>query len=80
VEIVYPGDAPGPIDEKWRGTQAELSITPVSNAGDLRASLAAIEAANLRPVCVLPPRPAVRVGDRSMSFNVVRIGLIEILE
>jgi methylmalonyl-CoA/ethylmalonyl-CoA epimerase len=58
VEIIYPGDAPGPIDKYVARQTSGIVYHACFETGDLRASLAAIEAANLRPVCVLPPRPA----------------------
>ena len=49
--------------------------------GDRAASIAAITAAKLNPICVSEPLPAVLFGGRAVSFYVVvGMGLIEILE
>jgi methylmalonyl-CoA/ethylmalonyl-CoA epimerase len=81
VEIIYPGNGPGPIDKYVTRFASGLIYHACYEAADRLQSLAAIEAAKLRPICVLPPRPAVLFGGRAVSFYaVVGIGLIEILE
>ncbi len=81
VEIIYPGDAPGPIDKYVARHASGIVYHVCFETADLRASITAIEAANLRPVCVLLPRPAILFGGRAVSFYVVvGMGLIEILE
>lgn len=81
VEIIYPGDAPGPIDKLLTSHASGIVYHACFETVDLAKSLAAIEAAKLRPLCVSKPRPAVLFGGRAVSFYVVvGMGLIEILE
>ena len=81
VEIVYPGKGPGPIDKYVARHTSGLVYHMCFETADLRATLSAIEAAQLRPLCVSEPRPAVLLGRRLVSFyNVVGMGLIEIIE
>lgn len=80
VEIIFPGSGPGPIDTYISRHANGIVYHICFESADLSASLAAIEAAKLRPLCVAEPRPAVLFQGRSVSFyNVVGMGLIEIL-
>jgi hypothetical protein len=48
---------------------------------DVNASIAAIEDAKLRPVCLSPSKPSVLFGGMSVSFyQVTGVGVIEIIE
>jgi methylmalonyl-CoA/ethylmalonyl-CoA epimerase len=81
VEIISPGNGPGPIDKYVTRFASGIIYHACYEAADRVKSLAAIEAVKLRPICVLPPRPAVLFGGRAVSFYaVVGIGLIEMLE
>jgi hypothetical protein len=80
VEIIYPGSVPGPIDSYVSRHPNGIVYHICFESVDLSASLAAIEAAKLRPVCVSELRPAILFPGRSVSFyNVMGMGLIEIL-
>jgi hypothetical protein len=81
VEIIYPGDGPGPIDKYVARHASGIVYHACFETVDLAASLAAMEAAKLRPLCVSEPRPALLFGGRAVSFYVVvGMGLIEILQ
>lgn len=80
VEIIYPGSTQSPIDAYVARHTNGIVYHVCFESVDLSVSLAAIEAAKLRPLCVSEPRPAVLFRGRSVSFyNVVGMGLIEIL-
>jgi hypothetical protein len=81
VEIICPGNGPGPIDQYVARHSGGIVYHLCFATADLTASLAAIDVAGLRCVCVSPPRPAVLFGGRRVSFYaVVGVGLIELLE
>jgi catechol 2,3-dioxygenase-like lactoylglutathione lyase family enzyme len=81
VEIIWPSDTKGPIDGLTQRHPAGIVYHICYVTDDLAAALAALEKAGLRIVCVSPPKPAPLFGGRKVSFyNVVGIGLIEILE
>jgi hypothetical protein len=80
VEIIYPGSLPSPIDTYVNRHGNGIVYHICFESSDLSASLAAIEAAKLRPLCVSEPRPAILFQGRLVSFyNVVGMGLIEVL-
>jgi hypothetical protein len=81
VEIIYPGDAPGPIDKYVTRHASGIVYHACFETADLVKTIAALDAAKLRPLCVSQPRPAVLFAGRPVSFYVVvGMGLIEILE
>jgi methylmalonyl-CoA/ethylmalonyl-CoA epimerase len=81
IEIIWPGDSQGPIDGLTQRHPAGIIYHICYATDDLAAALAALEKAGLRVVCVSPPKPALLFGGRKVSFyNVIGIGLIEILE
>jgi len=81
VEIISPGNGPGPIDKLVARRKGGIVYHACYETKDLAASLAAIAAAKLNPLCAAAPRPAVLFNGRAVSFYVVvGIGLIEILE
>lgn len=48
---------------------------------DLKAAIAGLEEAGLRPICISPPTLAPLFGGRPVSFhNVVVMGIVEILD
>jgi Glyoxalase/Bleomycin resistance protein/Dioxygenase superfamily len=81
VEIICPGNGPGPIDKYVTRRASGIVYHACFETGDRAASIAAITAAKLNPICVSEPLPAVLFGGRAVSFYVVvGMGLIEILE
>src|ERR1700728_640659 len=81
VEVICPGDAPGPIDNYVARYSSGIVYHACFETTDLAASLAAVKAAGLRALCISRPRPAVLFGGRAVSFyNIDGMGLIEILE
>ena len=81
VEIIYPGPGPGPVDGLVQRHASGIIYHTCYETTDLPATLAHLETAGLRIVCVSPPKPALLFGGRPVSFyNVVGLGLIEILE
>jgi catechol 2,3-dioxygenase-like lactoylglutathione lyase family enzyme len=81
VEIIWPGNGPGPIDKYVARHAGGIVYHACFTTSDLAASIAAMEAAKLRLICVSPPRPAVLFDGRAVSFHaIVGMGLIEILE
>ncbi|SRR5258706_9681492 len=81
VEIIYPGPDEGPID-KWVRRHPSGVIYHLCYATEnLEEILAQWQASGLRVLCVSPPKPAVLFRGRKVSFyNVVGMGLVEILE
>ncbi len=81
VEIIWPGDTPGPLEGMLQRHLAGLVYHICYVTDDLTAALAEFENAGLRVVCVSPPKPAPLFGGCPVSFyNVIGIGLMEILE
>ncbi len=81
VEIIWPGDSQGPIDRLTQRHPAGIVYHVCYQTMDLAATLAHLEAAGLRVLCISSPSPAVLFGGRKVSFyNVAGMGLIEILE
>jgi len=81
VEIIWPGDTKGPIEKLTERHAAGIIYHLCYETDDLAAALAGLKAAGLRAVCISPPTPAPLFGGRPVSFyNVVGIGLVEILE
>jgi len=81
VEIIWPSDTKGPLDGMLQRHVAGIIYHVCYVTDDLAAALAGMEKAGLRALCVSPPKPAPLFGGRPVSFyNVIGIGLIEILE
>jgi hypothetical protein len=81
VEIIYPGNGPGPIDKYVTRRASGIVYHACFETKDRAASITAIAAAKLNPICVSEPLPAVLFGGRAVSFYmVVGMGLVEILE
>jgi hypothetical protein len=79
VEIIWPGDAPSPIDNLIkRGGSLIYHLCYV--AADPAAAIAAMEAAGLDVLPVAEAKPAVLFGGRPVSFHSVDgVGLIELI-
>lgn len=81
VEIIWPGDTPGPVKKLTERHAAGIVYHLCYETHDLAAALAGWEAADLKAICISPPKPAPLFGGRPVSFyNVVGLGLVEILE
>jgi catechol 2,3-dioxygenase-like lactoylglutathione lyase family enzyme len=81
VEIIWPGNAGGPIDKLAQRHASGIIYHLCYETDDLDAALAQFDEGKLRVVCISPPTPAPLFGGRPVSFyNVVGIGLIEILQ
>ena len=81
VEIIWPGAAAGPVDQLVQRHAAGIVYHLCYATDNLAVALAGLAAAGLRPVCISPATPAPLFGGRPVSFyNVVGMGLIEILE
>ena len=81
VEIIWPGDIKGPIEKLTERHAAGIIYHVCYETDNLTAALAQLDEARLRVVCISPPTPAPLFDGRPVSFyNVVGIGLIEILE
>jgi catechol 2,3-dioxygenase-like lactoylglutathione lyase family enzyme len=81
VEIIWPGDTKGPIEKLTERHAAGIIYHLCYETDNLTDALAQFDEAKLRIVCISPPTPAPLFGGRPVSFyNVVGIGLIEILE
>jgi methylmalonyl-CoA/ethylmalonyl-CoA epimerase len=81
VEIISPGEGPGPIDRLITRHSDGLIYHVCYVTEDLNATLTTIKAAGLRAICVSEPTPAVLFGGRPVSFYTVQgLGLIEVIE
>jgi hypothetical protein len=81
VEIIWPGDTKGPIDKLTERHAAGIIYHVCYETDDLAAALAQLAEAKVRFICISPPTPAPLFGGRKVSFyNMIGIGLIEILE
>jgi catechol 2,3-dioxygenase-like lactoylglutathione lyase family enzyme len=81
VEIIWPGTPGGPIDKLAQRHASGIIYHLCYETDNLDAALAQFNGANLRVVCISPPTPAPLFKGRPVSFyNVVGIGLIEILQ
>ena len=80
VEIVLPGTGPGPIDnivQRQDGQIYHMCYT-TANAAE---SIAAIEAAGNRAICVAPQEPAILFDGKLVSFYMIPgVGVIELIE
>ena len=80
VEIVMPGDAPGPLSGILK-RQDQLLYHTCYEVDSRESVLAAWDDADLRMVEVLPPTPAILFGGRKVSFHTVMgFGLVELLD
>lgn len=81
IEIIYPADAKGPLEGLLGRHENGIIYHACYISDDLGKTLASLEEAQLRPVCVSSPKPAVLFGGAKVSFyNVIGMGLIEIIE
>lgn len=80
VEIVMPGNAPGPLEPILARGDATLYHT-CYEVDDRQTVLEKFDDAGARIIDVLPPTPAILFGGRCVSFHtILGFGLIELLD
>jgi hypothetical protein len=81
VEIIWPANSKGPVHGLIDRHPTGVIYHVCYATDDLSAALAGLKKSGLDAVCVCPPKRAALFGGRKVSFyNVVGIGLVEILE
>jgi methylmalonyl-CoA/ethylmalonyl-CoA epimerase len=81
VEVIWPASNTGPVDGMVQRHTAGIIYHVCYETSDLEGALAGLREAGLKVICISPPYPAPLFGGRKVSFyNVVGMGLIEILE
>jgi methylmalonyl-CoA/ethylmalonyl-CoA epimerase len=81
VEIIWPDATKGPIDSLIQRHTSGITYHICYLTDNLPAALKKLVAGGLRIICISPSNPAPLFGGRKVSFyNVLGIGLIEILE
>jgi methylmalonyl-CoA/ethylmalonyl-CoA epimerase len=81
LELIWPGEGKGPIDSLVQRHASGVIYHTCYETDNLEAALAALSGQGINAVCVSPRKPAVLFSGRKVSFyNVVGMGLIEILE
>ncbi len=81
LELIWPGNNKGPIDTLVERFSSGIIYHTCYETTDLGAALANLESQGIRAICVSPPKQAVLFSGRKVSFyNVLGMGLIEILE
>jgi len=81
VEIIWPADTTGPVNKLTQRHTSGIIYHLCYDTEDLSAALAGLAASGLTAICIAAPQPAPLFGGRRVSFyNVVGMGLIEILE
>ena len=81
VEIIWPNNEGGPIDKLIQRHTFGIVYHICYETENLAGALQKFDDAGLRVVCVSPPKSAPLFGGSPVSFyNLVGIGLIEILE
>ena len=81
IEIVYPADGKSPLDKYLAHKTKGIVYHACYSSEDLQRTLDNLSNAELRPICISPPKPAVLFGGANVSFyNLMGVGLIEIIE
>ena len=81
VEIIWPGETGGPVNGLVQRHPAGIIYHLCYTTTALAAALADLEGAGLSVICISPPKPAPLFGGDPVSFyNIVGVGLVEILE
>jgi catechol 2,3-dioxygenase-like lactoylglutathione lyase family enzyme len=81
VELIWPGDTKGPIEELTQRHAGGIIYHVCYETDNLAAALEHYAQARLRIICISPPAQAPLFAGRRVSFyNLVGVGLIEILE
>ncbi|HWB61282.1 MAG TPA: VOC family protein [Chthoniobacteraceae bacterium] len=81
VEIIWPANSGGPVDKLAQRHSSGIIYHLCYETDNLAAALSRLEQAGLKAVCISSPTPAPLFDGRKVSFyNVVGIGLVEILE
>ncbi len=81
IEIIWPGVTSGPVNDLVNRHASGIVYHVCYKTDNLEMALNSLKQAGLRPHCISAPKPAVLFNGRFVSFyNVVGIGLLEILE
>lgn len=81
IEIISPGGSVGPVDRLVGRYMNGIVYHPCFHSRDIGASLTSLGDAGLRPVCIVPPKPAALFGGARVAFyDVPGIGLVELIE
>jgi methylmalonyl-CoA/ethylmalonyl-CoA epimerase len=81
VEIIWPAEGKGPIEKMTERHAAGIIYHLCYETDNLAAALGEFTAANVRFICISSPTPAPLFDGRKVSFyNIIGVGLIEILE
>jgi methylmalonyl-CoA/ethylmalonyl-CoA epimerase len=81
VELIWPGDTKGPIEELTQRHADGIIYHVCYETDNVAGALAHFAQAKQRIICISPPTQAPLFAGRKVSFyNVVGMGLIEILE
>lgn len=81
VEIIYPATGKSPVDALTAGRPDGIVYHMCYVSADLPATLVALDAAGIRAICKAPPTPAALFAGRRVSFyDIVGMGLVEIIE
>lgn len=79
VEVIWPGDAPSPIDTLVTGGKSLVYHLCFATENADRA-LAELESAGHHIVQIAPPKPAILFGGLAVSFhNVLGFGMVELI-
>jgi hypothetical protein len=80
VEIIYPANEPGPLDEMLK-TRDSLIYHICYSVKCIEKALASIKAQNLRVISVAEPQQACLFDNVNVGFYYIRgFGLIELME
>jgi hypothetical protein len=81
IEIIYPGLGDGPVDMLVARHANGIIYHLCYATKNLEKTIDALSRAELRPLCVASPKPAVLFCGKQVSFyQIIGIGLIEIVE
>lgn len=80
VEIIFPADSPGPLDQILEGRNESIYHVCYEAHG-VNAVVSEMREGGVRVTMVSPPKPAVLFGGRPVSFYMAPgFGLIEFIE
>jgi methylmalonyl-CoA/ethylmalonyl-CoA epimerase len=81
VEIIWPGPTTAPVAKLTERHTSGIVYHLCYETDDLKSAMAWLKDAGLNAICISPPKPASLFDGRRVSFyNIVGMGLVEILE